>query len=236
MNHDHLPAGRRALDHVAIRVVNRDAFADQLLDHFDWRVIDRTDRFTLIGPDFEHGKVTLLDAEPDGQPVATRLVSLVLVELAGRPVPAPVHLDNGLVVTFTSAERVGMGASRLPRHALIGLVLRSSDPEAAADSFAAQHGMRVISRSAEVAAVEVGENAAAGMITLLREAIPAGPSLLDHVGVLVDDAAAWRDAFEAEGGPIDRWVEAAHSRAVFVPGPDDVLIEFVEQLAPMSAV
>ncbi|MCW2974635.1 MAG: Glyoxalase/bleomycin resistance protein/dioxygenase [Thermoleophilia bacterium] len=235
-DHQHLPRGHRALDHVAIRVADRDAFADQLLELLDVHVIDRTERFTLIGPDFEHGKVTLLDASPGTAPTARQLVSLVLVEPSGRTVQPPVTLDNGLVLTFTSADTLGPEAAQLPRHALVGIALRSDDPAAAAAGFAAAHGMQVIAQGPDVAAVEVGEGAVDGIITLVREELPDGDAgMLDHVGVLVEDAAAWRDAFEHDGDPIDRWVEAPHSRAVFVPGPDDVLVEFVEQLVPMGA-
>ncbi|MBC7460601.1 MAG: hypothetical protein H7287_04500 [Thermoleophilia bacterium] len=235
-DHQHLPHGHRALDHVAIRVADRDAFSDQLLELFDVRVIDRTERFTLIGPDFEHGKITLLDAEPGTTPVAGQLVSLVLVETTGRAVQPPIRLDNELVVTFTSADTLGPEAARLPRHALVGIALRSDDPAGAAAGFADAHGMHIVAQGPGASAVEVGNGPVDGTITLLREEVPVGAArLLDHVGVLVEDAAAWRDAFEHDGDPIDRWVEAPHSRAVFVPGPDDVLVEFVEQLVPMGA-
>ncbi|MCW2949039.1 MAG: Glyoxalase/bleomycin resistance protein/dioxygenase [Thermoleophilia bacterium] len=231
------PDGLRALDHVAIRVADRDTFAEQLLDNFEMRVIERTERFTLVGPDFEHGKITLLDADDSVTARGRQLVSLVLVELSGRPVPAPVHLENGLVVTFTSADTLGPGAESLPRHALVGVALRSANPRASVRAFADGHGMHIIADGDEVAAVEVGRGAASGSITLLREEMSATEQApaLDHVGVLVEDAEAWRATFVADGEPIDRWVEAPHSRAVFVPGPDELLIEFVEQLAPMGA-
>jgi hypothetical protein len=39
----------KTLDHVALWLADRDAAAEALLDHFDLHVIERTDRFTLLG-------------------------------------------------------------------------------------------------------------------------------------------------------------------------------------------
>jgi catechol 2,3-dioxygenase-like lactoylglutathione lyase family enzyme len=235
-NHRTLPAGRRSLDHVAMRVVDRDAFTEELLEAFELRVIERTERFTLIGPDFEHGKITLLDAEPGPRPEAQQLVSLVFAEQPDAIDATPRVLSNGVVVTLQSTDDLGDSGGHLPRHSLVGVVLRSEDPERAGANFAAQQGMHVRSEARDVVTVEVGAGAGDGLITLLRAGGEPvmGPDPLDHLGVLVDDAAAWRDALGADGGVIDRWVEAPHSRAVFVPGPDGVIVEFVEQLAPMG--
>ena len=239
MSHDHrrhLPSGRRSLDHVAMRVVDRDAFTEELLEAFELRVIERTERFTLIGPDFEHGKITLLDAETASPPEAQQLVSLVFAEHPDADDATPRVLSNGVVVTFQSTADLGEAGQLIPRHSLVGVVLRSTDPERAGSDFANEQGMHVRSEAPDVVTVEVGAGASDGLITLLRTAgePTAGPDPLDHLGVLVEDAIAWRDALGADGGVIDRWVEAPHSRAVFVPGPDGVTVEFVEQLAPMG--
>ncbi|MCZ4496957.1 MAG: hypothetical protein JWM25_1542, partial [Thermoleophilia bacterium] len=55
---EHAPAIRR-LDHVAIRVADRAQVTAELVERFDVEVIDSTDVFTLIGPSFTSGKITL---------------------------------------------------------------------------------------------------------------------------------------------------------------------------------
>src|SRR6188508_885643 len=50
------------LDHVALWVAGRDAIAEVLTTRTEMHVIDRTDRFTLLGADARRGKLTLFDA------------------------------------------------------------------------------------------------------------------------------------------------------------------------------
>lgn len=231
------------LDHVAIRVADRDATAAALVDALDVHVIERTERFTLVGPDFAHGKITLLDAEPGGEAVADRIVSLVLAERPGRGSTPPLVFDGGLVVTFQSVDELGAEGSDVPRHSLVGVTLRSDDPPIAAAHLEAEHGMRVESVSPEVAVLSTHGPVANGRITLVRErmrdAVPtasgAVPATLDHVGIRVEDAAAWRTHAEELDAEIVRWVDAPHSRAVFVAGPEELLVEFVEHTAPIGA-
>ena len=51
------------LDHVAYWVADRDAIADFVTAHLGMHVIDRTERFTLLGSNARRGKITLFDAE-----------------------------------------------------------------------------------------------------------------------------------------------------------------------------
>ena len=53
------------LDHVALWVGDRDELADFLVDRLGMHVIDRTDKFTLVGADARRGKLTLFAAEPE---------------------------------------------------------------------------------------------------------------------------------------------------------------------------
>ena len=50
------------LDHVAYWLADREAVADFLTSHLGMHVIDRTDKFTLLGSNARRGKVTLFDA------------------------------------------------------------------------------------------------------------------------------------------------------------------------------
>src|SRR5947207_8496793 len=51
------------LDHVAYWLADRDAVADFVTSHLGMHVIDRTDRFTLLGSNARRGKITLFDAD-----------------------------------------------------------------------------------------------------------------------------------------------------------------------------
>ena len=52
------------LDHVALWVEDRDAIADFAVAHLGMHVIERTERFTLVGSHARHGKLTLFAEEP----------------------------------------------------------------------------------------------------------------------------------------------------------------------------
>lgn len=226
------------LDHVAIHVADRDAFAQELVDRFDMHVIERTERFTLVGADAEHGKLTLLDkVDDDGpDPAPNRIVSLVLAQGSGSTGRPPVTLPGGLVVTFASIDDLGPAWTDTPHHALVGLTLRTIDPPLAAATLEMQHDMHVGAVGRDHAVLEVGGASPEGRISLSRERWhdDEAPSMLDHIGIRVPDAASWRELAEQRELDVVRWVEAPHSRAVFVNGPDHLLLEYVELTAPFE--
>ena len=53
----------KTLDHVAYWLANRDRVADFVTTHLGMHVIERTDKFTLVGSDARKGKLTLFEAE-----------------------------------------------------------------------------------------------------------------------------------------------------------------------------
>src|ERR671933_443397 len=53
------------LDHIALYMSDRDAAADFLTSHLGFHVVDRTERYTLVGAGGRIGKLTLFDA-PEG--------------------------------------------------------------------------------------------------------------------------------------------------------------------------
>ncbi len=226
------------LDHVAIHVADRDAFTQELTDRFDMHVIERTERFTLIGADAAHGKITLLDkVDDDGpDPVPSRIVSLVLAQGAGSTGQPPVTLPGGLVVTFAPIDELGPEWTDTPHHALVGLTLRTVDPPLAAATLETQHDMHVGAVGRDHAVLEVGAASSEGRISLSRETWrdDDAPSMLDHIGIRVTDAASWRELAEQRELEVVKWVDAPHSRAVFVNGPDSLLLEYVELTAPLE--
>jgi hypothetical protein len=84
--------------------------------------------------------------------------------------------------------------------------------------------------------LDVGDASPEGRITLSRESWreDAAPSMLDHIGIRVPDAASWRERAEERELEVVKWVDAPHSRAVFVAGPDHLLLEYVELTAPLE--
>lgn len=223
------------LDHVAIRVADRAATSAELTRLLDWRVIETTDRFTLLGAHGDHGKLTLLDAAAGDRPVPGRLVSIVLADSAGGGTRPPIALADGLVAGFVPLDELGAGWRATPRHAVVGVSLRATDPPIAAARLEAEHGMRVASMGAELAVLDVDHGAASGRITLSRERWDHdAPSMLDHVGIRVPDAEEWRRRAERAEVEVVKWVDAPHSRAVFVAGPEQLLLEFVELTRPLE--
>lgn len=226
------------LDHVGIHVADRTAFAQELVERFDMHVIEQADGFTLIGADASHGKLTLLDkVDDDGpDPAPNRLVSLVLAEASGSLVAPPVRLPGGVVVTFAPIDDLGPKWVDTPRHALVGLMLRTIDPPLAAAALESQYDMHVGAVGPEHAVLEVGDAATEGSITLSRESWNEddAPSMLDHIGIRVTDAASWRARAVERGLEVVKWVDAPHSRSVFVAGPDHLLLEYVELTAPFE--
>src|SRR3954464_10989122 len=64
-----------SLDHVALWVADREPLTALLCDHLGMHVIERTDKFTLVGVDALEGKLTLFEAEGPRDPgVLARVV------------------------------------------------------------------------------------------------------------------------------------------------------------------
>src|SRR5262249_46311364 len=104
------------LDHVALWVTERDAIADFAVRQLGMHVIERTDRFTLVGWDARRGKLTLFEADGPREPGALEHIGLRVP--GGRE---PAELPDGLTLTFVDGDGD-----------LDHVALRSPDPEAAA--------------------------------------------------------------------------------------------------------
>ena len=219
------------LDHIALRVGDRDATAADLCERLDVEVLDRDDRFTLVGPARAAGKLTLLDVDGGGSTSARRLVSVLIASGDEVAVHAPFTVSGGLFLTFGTASQLG---SKAPTGALVGATIRSPDPVAAARCWVEQHGLRPGAVQPEVATLFVGE---VGMLTLVREDEPGegDDPMLDHLGIAVASAKASLRHAEALGLEVVDVVEARTTNAVFVEGPDGVVVEYVEHLAEPRA-
>jgi catechol 2,3-dioxygenase-like lactoylglutathione lyase family enzyme len=210
-----------SLDHVALWVADRDHIADFATAHLGMHVIDRTDRFTLIGSDARRGKLTLFEAEGSRDPGVLARVGLRVSDLESATAALPpgtpdvFDLGEGLLVTLVEGETD-------VEYDLDHVALRSPDPERAAREW-----RRFGFAEAGDSRVEVG-----GAFVELIEGEPGESErpLLNHLGVLVEEAAPAQNG----GFDVADVVDAPNTFAVFVWGPDRVKLEYVEHKASFS--
>src|SRR3954454_22069385 len=100
------------LDHIALWVSDRDTIADFLTTHTDMHVIDRTDKFTLVGSDARRGKLTLFAAEGPREAGRLKREFLRVADHADAlpRIPA-VAVEHGdvRVVASNKPEGIGLG-------------------------------------------------------------------------------------------------------------------------------
>jgi hypothetical protein len=214
----------KTLDHVALWLADRDAVAEVLLAELDVHVIERTDRFTLVGHDARRGKLTLFSAEGPRERGALRHVALRISRLNGRPrtVDAGEGLEVRLVEANTDAE-----------YDIDHVALFSRDPEATARAYE-RYGFRPARPGPDgQPRVEVG-----GAWVEFHEGDPGDPErpLLNHLAVLVDSADDHRAHAEGAGIEVADFVDAANTVAVFVWLPEHVKLEYVEHKPTFSLV
>jgi catechol 2,3-dioxygenase-like lactoylglutathione lyase family enzyme len=211
-----------SLDHVALWVADRDSIAGFATAHLGMHVIDRTDRFTLVGSDARRGKLTLFEAEGPREQGALARIGLRVSDLAAAraalPEDTPEVFDVGEDLMLTLVE----GETEV-EYDLDHVALFSPDPERAARDWL-RYGFRATD---DATRVEVG-----GAFLELHEGDPGEPErpLLNHLGVLVDAAAPAQEL----GVEVADVVDAANTFAVFVWGPDRVKLEYVEHKASFS--
>jgi catechol 2,3-dioxygenase-like lactoylglutathione lyase family enzyme len=225
------------LDHIALYMGDRDAAAGFLTSNLDFHVIDRTDRYTLVGAGGKIGKLTLFDAPEDIEsspgPIERINIRVADPETAVARLPAEADImsrDGGFL--FTGPEGLPFalvpGQGGFTEYDLEGLVLRSGDPEGSA-------------RAVVKMGFAPGETAAtvkAGDYRLRLVASAAGvgtqQGMLYHLGCLVESAQDHRREAEEEGFEIQDWVEGPNTLAVFVRGPEGVSVEYVEHKPTFS--
>jgi catechol 2,3-dioxygenase-like lactoylglutathione lyase family enzyme len=211
------------LDHIALWLADRDAAADALLDAFDMHVIERTDRFTLIGHDARRGKLTLFDADGPRERGALKHVALRVSSLTDDP--GPVEAGEGLEVRLVEAETDS-------EYDLDHVALFSADPESTAREYL-RYGFHPAPSEDGRPRVEVG-----GAFVEFHPGEPGEPErpLLNHLAVLVDSAEEHKSEAEDAGIEVADFVDAANTLAVFVWLPEHVKLEYVEHKPTFSLV
>jgi catechol 2,3-dioxygenase-like lactoylglutathione lyase family enzyme len=221
----------KTLDHVAFWVADRDRIADFATRHLGMHVVDRSDRFTLVGSDARRGKLTLFDAEGPRERGALEHVALRVNRLdrALDELPGDVAVErrNGSAF-FDLYEGLRIGlveADTAVDYDLDHVALRSADPEATAAEYRTLGFVPAEPGQSGAPRVEVG-----GAFVEFHEGDPSdhGEPLLNHIAVLVDSAEEHIEQANEAGVEIADVVDAANTYAVFLWGPERVRIEYVE--------
>ena len=221
----------KTLDHVAYWLADRDRIADFLTDHLGMHVIDRTDRFTLVGRDALKGKLTLFEEEGPRERGALKHVALRVNDLdsalAQLPSDFPVERANGTAL-LDLGDDVVLGlveAETDTEYDLDHVALFSAEPEETAARY----------RDYGFDAAEPGTSGAprvevSGAFVEFHDGDPGEPErpLLNHLAVLVDSAEEHRTAAEERDIEVQDFVDAPNTLAVFVWLPEHVRLEYVE--------
>jgi catechol 2,3-dioxygenase-like lactoylglutathione lyase family enzyme len=207
----------RILDHVALWVADRRLMTEVAVERLGVRVIEQTDRFTLLGADARRGKLTLFDAEGPRERGPLARIGLRVSSLDGRD--ATVDLGEGLEIVLVEADT---DADLDLDH----VALVSGDPVAAAEQW----------RALGFAPAGDGRLEVGGAYLELLAGDPGDPErpLLNHIGVLVDSVEEHRSDAEDLGIEIDDLVDAPNTIALFVWGPDRVKLEYIEHKPSFS--
>lgn len=226
----------RKLDHIALYMRRRDAAAAFLTSHLGFHVVDHTDRYTLVGAGGRLGKLTLFDA-PEGTSTAPGTIERINVrvadpESAADRLPPEVVIeqrDGGYIFSGPEELRFALvsGAGNFTDYDLEGLVLRSEAPEESARHFVEMG----FSPGEDATTVRAGE--------YRLHLVPSEPNtetqgMLYHLGCLVDSAQEHREEAEERGLEIQDFVEGPNTLAVFVRGPENVIVEYVEHKPTFS--
>jgi catechol 2,3-dioxygenase-like lactoylglutathione lyase family enzyme len=208
------------LDHVAFWVTERDAIADFATRQLGVHVIDRQEKFTLIGSDARRGKLTLFEAEGPRERGAFKHVALRVNSLEGADrYELPGGIDVRIVEAPTDVD-----------YDLDHVALYTADPDVTAEAYL-DYGFGPATPKDGVPRVEVG-----GAHVEFHKGDPGRPErpLLNHLAVLVDSADDQKRDAEDAGIEVESVVDAANTYAVFLWGPDRVRIEYVEHKPSFS--
>ena len=216
----------KTLDHIALWVADRDRITDFLTERLSMHVIERTEKFTLVGTDARRGKLTLFEAEGPRERGALEHVALRVTDLeralAGLGGVDVERRDGAAFFDVYEGLRLGLVEAETDvEYDLDHVALFSAAPEETAKQyeqfgFAPEGDQRV----------EVG-----GAFVDFHSGDPGDPErpLLNHLAVLVDSAEDTLGEAKELGLEVADVVDAPNTYAIFVWGPERVKIEYVEQ-------
>ena len=216
----------KTLDHVALWVADRDRMTDFLTERLSMHVIERTEKFTLVGTDARRGKLTLFAEEGPREQGALKHIALRVNDLGqalGGLEGIDVERENGSAY-FDVSEGLRLGlveAETDVEYDLDHVALFSASPKETASQYE-QFGFA----PNQDERVEVG-----GAFVEFHEGEPGEPErpLLNHLAVLVESAEETLNDAKRAGMDVADVVDAPNTYAIFVWGPERVKIEYVEQ-------
>jgi catechol 2,3-dioxygenase-like lactoylglutathione lyase family enzyme len=225
------PMQIETLDHVALWVADRDRLADLLVAHTGMHVVDRTEKFTLVGSDARRGKLTFFAAEGQRDPGVLARIGLRVFDLeealAALPPDVAVERVDGRA-EFEAGEGLRLAfvvADEGVAYDLDHVVFAVPDPDA------------TFAELAELGfTVEDGVLRAGDAAILIEQGDPGESDrpLLNHLGLKVTSAEEHIEAAERRGLEIANVVDAPNTYAVFVWGPDRIKLEYVEHKPTFS--
>ena len=189
-------------------------------------VIERTEKFTLMGTDARRGKLTLFDEEGPRERGALKRVAFRVNDLeaaVGELDGLDVAREDGAAY-FDVYEGLRLGVVEGETdvdYDLDHVALFSESPQETATTYA-DFGFV----PEDETRVEVG-----GAFVEFHPGEPGNPEkpLLNHLAVLVDSADETLEDAKRAGIDVADVVDAPNTLAVFVWGPERVKIEYVEQ-------
>ena len=216
----------KTLDHVALWVADRDRITEFLTDRLSMHVIEKTDKFTLVGTNARRGKLTLFAEEGPRERGALKHVALRVTDLesalSGLDGVDVEREDGSAYFDVYEGLRLGIVEGETDvEYDLDHVALFSESPEGTAKKYS-DFGFA----PEDETRVEVG-----GAFVEFHPGEPGDPEkpLLNHLAVLVDSADETLEDAKQAGIDVADVVDAPNTLAVFVWGPERVKIEYVEQ-------
>jgi catechol 2,3-dioxygenase-like lactoylglutathione lyase family enzyme len=216
----------KTLDHVALWVADREPITEFVTSRLSMHVIEKTDKFTLVGTDARRGKLTLFDAEGPRERGALKHVALRVNDLesalGGLEGVEVAREDGGAYFDVREGLRLGLVEAETDvEFDLDHVALFSANPQETAKRYP-DYGFS----PEDETRVEVG-----GAFVEFHPGEPGDPErpLLNHLAVLVDSADETLEDAKQAGMDVADVVDAPNTLAVFVWGPEHVKIEYVEQ-------
>jgi catechol 2,3-dioxygenase-like lactoylglutathione lyase family enzyme len=228
----------KTLDHVALWVADRDRIADFVTRHCGMHVIERTDKFTLVGSDARRGKLTLFAEEGPRERGALKHVALRVTDFQAALGELPTDLsverprDGEAYFDVSEGVRLALVEGRTDvEYDLDHVALFSQDPDQSARAYE-----RVGFRYSPPGPSGYPRVTVGGAFVELHPGDPGEPErpLLNHLAVLVDSADDHLEEAEELGVEVADVVDAPNTYAVFLWGPEHVKIEYVEHKASFS--
>src|SRR5436309_11247217 len=124
----------KILDHVALWVADREPITEFVTERLAMHVIERTDKFTLVGTNARRGKLTLFDAEGPREQGVLKHVALRVSDVA----KARAALPEGTPEVFDVGEGVYLTLVESPtdvEYDLDHVALWSAAPEVTANEY-----------------------------------------------------------------------------------------------------